>query len=354
MHMTQQTENTKKNPKILRHTQSSECWAVHKLINCVFFSTNSQCHAQTAHIFLHPHALRLQRKLHIKRGCIHACVVGLYSLLSIFRGGIAGIGSRGCVRVCVCIGVRGASGAEFFQCAGGTYGPDHQAWLSLQVKTLQVAHHCIPTHLQYLKPYFPLQFSWIMSNTQAILTTEFPLVLLKKRMSVAFLTRHKGDEPLASFIGSPGCSDTVYPLVLWIFIHYQLLHKSMHHHSPVAPWNGSGCQSKWQSDRRSDPVRSVPLISFFNCYSTFSTCWQFIAQAEFLFYRCIYCSETAYNFVNRGNNIFYCLHSLQWLKHHKSMRHTAEKLDPARWLSEAVRIIEQLHFDKDIDLSSDT
>lgn len=86
-------------------------------------------------------------------------LLGLYSLLSILGRGIAGIGSRGCVRVHMCVGVGGASRAEFVQCAGGTYGSDHQPRLSLQVKTLQVAHHCIPAHLQYLKPYFPLQLS---------------------------------------------------------------------------------------------------------------------------------------------------------------------------------------------------
>lgn len=57
------------------------------------------------------------------------------------------------MRVCA------ASRAELLQSAGGAYGPDHQPRLPLQVKTLQVAYHCIPTHLQYLKPYFPLQLA---------------------------------------------------------------------------------------------------------------------------------------------------------------------------------------------------
>lgn len=79
-----------------------------------------------------------------------------YSLLSILGWGIAGIRSRGCVRVYMCGGVGGTSRADFVQCAGSTYGPHHQARLSFQVKTLQVAHHCIPSHLQYFEPYFPL------------------------------------------------------------------------------------------------------------------------------------------------------------------------------------------------------
>lgn len=90
---------------------------------------------------------------------MHAHVVGSYSLLSILGWGIAGIGSRDYIRVDMCCGVGGTSRAEFVQCTGSSYGPDHQARLSLQVKTLQVAHHGIPTHLQYLKPYFPLQLS---------------------------------------------------------------------------------------------------------------------------------------------------------------------------------------------------
>lgn len=109
--------------------------------------------------FSHSHKLDLQKNLHIKMGRVHACVVGSYSLLSVLGRGIAGIGSRGCVWVRMCCGVGGTSRAEFVQCTCSSYGPDHQARLSLQVKTLQVAHHCIPTHLQYLKPYFPLQLS---------------------------------------------------------------------------------------------------------------------------------------------------------------------------------------------------
>lgn len=37
-----------------------------------------------------------------------------------------------------------------------------------------------------------------------------------------------------------------------------------------------------------------------------------------------------------------------------NVRHTAEKLDPTGRLSEAVQIIEELHFDKDIDLPANT
>lgn len=88
-----------------------------------------------------------------------ACVVDLYLLLSILGRRIAGIGSRGCVRVHMCSGVGSTPTAELLQCAGSSYSPDHQARLTLQVKTLQVAHHCIPTHFQHLKAYFPLQLS---------------------------------------------------------------------------------------------------------------------------------------------------------------------------------------------------
>lgn len=89
----------------------------------------------------------------------HACTFGSYSLLSVLGGGIASIGSGGCVRVCVCCGVGDTSGAEFLQCAGGSDGSHHQTRLSLQVKTLQVTHHRIPTHLQHFKAYFPLELA---------------------------------------------------------------------------------------------------------------------------------------------------------------------------------------------------
>lgn len=41
-----------------------------------------------------------------------------------------------------------------------------------------------------------------------------------------------------------------------------------------------------------------------------------------------------------------------WTK--SQVRRTAEELDPAGGLSEAVQIVEKLHFDEDIDLPSDT
>lgn len=84
---------------------------------------------------------------------LHACS---YSLLSIFGRRIAGIGCRCCARVHVCCGTGSTPRAQLFQCTGSSYGPDDQARLSLQVKTLQVPHHSISTHLKYLKSYFPL------------------------------------------------------------------------------------------------------------------------------------------------------------------------------------------------------
>lgn len=42
------------------------------------------------------------------------------------------------------------------------------------------------------------------------------------------------------------------------------------------------------------------------------------------------------------------------LRAKSQVRHTAEELNPAGRLSEAVQIIEELHFDKDIDLPSNT
>lgn len=87
---------------------------------------------------------------------VHACS---YLLLSVLRRRIAGIGSRGCVRVHMCCGTGSTPRAQLFQCTGSSYGPDHQARFSLQVKTLQVAYHSISTHLKYLKSYFPLQLS---------------------------------------------------------------------------------------------------------------------------------------------------------------------------------------------------
>lgn len=140
------TPSAKGNQEILRHTQ--EC--AHKPLYSTRFNPHTPSRAHTI-VFPKTHSLA-----HKRGSSVHARDVGSYSLLSIFRGGIAGIGSRSCVWVHVCIGVRGTSRAEFVQRAGGTYGPDHQARLSFQVETLQVAHYCIPTHLQHFKPYFSL------------------------------------------------------------------------------------------------------------------------------------------------------------------------------------------------------
>jgi len=55
-----------------------------------------------------------------------------------------------------------------------------------------------------------------------MLTRDIPVIPLKR--GLGSLTRHKRDEPLTSFIGGPRSSNTVYPLVLWVFIHHQFLH----------------------------------------------------------------------------------------------------------------------------------
>lgn len=88
-----------------------------------------------------------------------ACLHNSYSLFSILGGGVASVGSWGCVWVCVCSGVGHTSRAEFFQCAGSSDGPNHQTGLALQVEALQVTHHSVATHLQHFKAYFALELT---------------------------------------------------------------------------------------------------------------------------------------------------------------------------------------------------
>lgn len=88
-----------------------------------------------------------------------------------------------------------------------------------------------------------------------------------KSFSPNFLTRHKRNESLACLIGGTGCSNTVNPLILWIFIHHKLLHKPVHHCCPVAPWNGCCCNTQldrnyieWKQDRSNGKFNSYIFI----------------------------------------------------------------------------------------------
>lgn len=97
-----------------------------------------------------------------------------HSLFYIFRWrGVTWVCGR-CRRVCV---------ADFVECAGGADGADNKARFPFQVKTLQVAHDCIPTHLQNLQTNLPLEFACRENETPKQVLGGFVMLVISLNFS---------------------------------------------------------------------------------------------------------------------------------------------------------------------------